>query len=207
MSEEVSILIIEDEAIVAHDIGRRVRKLGYDVAALKHSYQDAMNYLSIHSPDLVLCDIMLGAEQDGIDIAKYIATEKRIPFIFLTALSDRVTLDRAKTTLPYGYIVKPFTDRDLLTAIEMALYKHSVELEKLQLSPEKLSSLTSEKLSDREFSILLDITRGLTNAKIAEAKFISINTVKFHIGNILEKMNVKNRAEALHKIIEYLTAS
>ncbi|MEZ4898053.1 MAG: response regulator transcription factor [Saprospiraceae bacterium] len=203
---DVSILIIEDEGIVAEDIARRLRKLGYEVAGIKNSSEQALNYLSIHSPDLILCDIMIDGAMDGIQVAELIFQTKQIPLIFVTALADRVTLERAKKVLPYGYIVKPIDNHDLLTAIELALYKHSVELEKLAISQEKINTITNVAVTEREFEMLTDIMKGLTNAQISETRYISISTVKFHIGKLLEKMEVTNRAEALHKIISLITA-
>ena len=203
---DVSILIIEDEGIVAEDIARRLRKLGYEVAGIKNSSEQALNYLSIHSPDLILCDIMIDGAMDGIQVAELIFQTKQIPLIFVTALADRITLERAKKVLPYGYIVKPIDNHDLLTAIELALYKHSVELEKLAISPEKINTITNVAVTEREFEMLTDIMKGLTNAQISETRYISISTVKFHIGKLLEKMEVTNRAEALHKIISLITA-
>ena len=205
MSDNISILIIEDEGVVAHDIARRVKRLGYDVAGLKHSSDTAINYLSIHTPDLILCDINIDGPQDGIDVAQYVYEHRRTPIIFITALSDRATLQRAKKTLPYGYIVKPFDNHDLLTAIELALYKHSVELEKLAITLEKINAITSNELVEREFEILTDIIQGLTNQQISEKRHISVATVKYHISHLLEKMEAKNRADALHKIIRLLT--
>lgn len=201
----ISILIIEDEGVVAHDIARRVKKLGYDVAGIKNSSDQALNYLSIHTPDLILCDIMIDGDKDGIGVAEDVHKTKRIPLIFLTALSDRNTLERAKKVLPYGYIVKPFDNHDLLTAIELALYKHSVELDNLAITHEKINLITTEEITDREFEMLEDIIKGLTNQQISEARFISVSTVKYHIGKLLEKMQVSNRADALHKIIQLLT--
>jgi len=201
----ISILIIEDEGVVAHDIARRVRKLGYDVAEIKSSSEQALNYLAIHTPDLILCDIMIDGPFDGIEVAEKVFHSKKIPLIFLTALSDRSTLERAKKVLPYGYIVKPFDNHDLLTAIELALYKHSIELEKLAISAEKINRITSEEVTEREFEMLEDIVRGLTNQQISDTRFISVSTVKYHIGKLLDKMQVTNRADALHKIIQLLT--
>ena len=203
---DVSILIIEDEGIVAEDIARRLRKLGYEVAGIKNSSEQALNYLSIHSPDLILCDIMIDGAMDGIQVAELIFQTKQIPLIFVTALADRITLERAKKVLPYGYIVKPIDNHDLITAIELALYKHSVELEKLAISQEKINTITNVAVTEREFEMLTDIMKGLTNAQISETRYISISTVKFHIGKLLEKMEVTNRAEALHKIISLITA-
>ncbi len=201
----VSIMIIEDEGVVAHDIARRLRKLGYDIAGIKTSSDQALDYLSIHTPDLILCDIIIDGPQDGITVAAEVYNKKNIPLIFLTALSDRATLERAKKVLPYGYIVKPFDNHDLLSAIELALYKHSMELEKLAITPEKINRISIDPLTDREFEVLMDITKGLTNAQISEVRHISISTVKYHIGKLLEKLEVKNRATALHRIIEMLT--
>ena len=203
---DASILITEDEGIVAEDIARRLRKLGYEVAGIKNSSEQALNYLSIHSPDLILCDIMIDGAMDGIQVAELIFQTKQIPLIFVTALADRITLERAKKVLPYGYIVKPIDNHDLLTAIELALYKHSVELEKLAISQEKINTITNVAVTEREFEMLTDIMKGLTNAQISETRYISISTVKFHIGKLLEKMEVTNRAEALHKIISLITA-
>jgi len=201
----INILIIEDEGVVAHDIGRRIKKLGYDVADIKHSSDTAINWLEIHTPDIILCDINIDGPKDGVDVAEYVYNHKRTPLIFVTALSDRATLERAKKTLPYGYIVKPFDNHDLLTAIELALYKHSVELEKLAITPEKIERITSEPLSEREMEMLEDIIKGLTNIQISESRHVSVATVKYHMGKLLEKMEAKNRADALHKIIRLLT--
>jgi DNA-binding NarL/FixJ family response regulator len=201
----ISILIIEDEVVIAQDIAGKVSRLGYDVAGIKHSSEKAIDYLSFHTPDLVLCDIRIKGEKDGIDIAEMNQKEKRIPFIFLTSLSDRATLDRAKKTLPYGYIIKPFNDRDLLSAIEMALYRHSAELDKLAITKDKVNQIVHSDLTEKEFEILLDLTKGLNNIQIAEKNFVSINTTKYHIRNLLAKFEVSNRAEALHRIIDLLT--
>ncbi|NND06287.1 MAG: response regulator transcription factor [Saprospiraceae bacterium] len=204
-TSNISILIIEDEGVVAHDIARRLKKLGYDIAAIKNVGEQALSYLSIYSPDLILCDFMIDGSKDGIEVAEEVFKRKKIPLIFLTALSDRGTLERAKKALLDGYIVMPFDNHDLLTATELALYKHSVELEKLAISPAKINMMTTQEITTREFEMLQDICKRLTNAQIAEGKFISVSTVKYHIGKLLEKMEVSNRADALHKIIKMLT--
>jgi len=198
-------MIIEDEVIVAMDLEDRVKKLGYDVAAIRHNSEKALAYLEIHAPELILCDINIKGQKDGIEIAAYVQEHLNIPLIFVTALSDRGTLERAKKTLPYGYIVKPFSDGDLLSAIELALYKHSMEFEKLTLTIERISTITNAPITEREFEILQDIIEGLTNEQISKSRFISKSTVKYHISNLLEKMEVDNRAKALHKIIKLLT--
>ncbi len=201
----INIMIIEDEVLVALDLEDRIQGLGYDVAAVRHNSEKALAYLEIHTPDLILCDINIKGEKDGIDIAQHVKDTVRIPLIFVTALSDRGTLERAKKTLPYGYIVKPFSDGDLLSAIELALYKHSLEFESLKLTKERINQITHSPVTDREYDMLSDLIEGLTNDQISKSRHISTSTVKFHINHLLEKMEVKNRAGALHKIIKLLT--
>ncbi|MCB0687569.1 MAG: response regulator transcription factor [Saprospiraceae bacterium] len=201
----ISILIIEDEVIIAQDIADQIQSLGYDIAGIIHNSEKAIDYLSFNTPDLVLCDIRIKGDKDGIDIAAMNQNHQQVPFIFLTSLSDRSTLDRAKKTLPYGYIVKPFTERDLLSAIEIALYKHAVELEKLSITKEKVDQIASSPLTVKEYEILMDIARGLNNNQLTKTHFISINTVKYHVRHILQKMEVESRAKLLYKIFRVLS--
>jgi len=84
----ISIMIIEDEVIVALDLEERIQKLGYDVAAIRHNSEKALAYLEIHTPELILCDINIKGEKDGIDIAGHVNDHLKIPLIFVTALSD-----------------------------------------------------------------------------------------------------------------------
>ena len=202
---DINIMIIEDEAIVAMDLESRLKKMGYQVAGIYGNSDKAINYLKVHTPDLVLCDINIDGAHDGIDVANYIRSKKAIPIIFVTALSDRPTLERAKKALPYGYIVKPYEDVDLISAIEMAMYKYQIELDQLSITIEKLGPLLLDPLSNREFEILQDIIKGMDNDQISEARYISINTTKFHVSNIFRKMNVSNRAALLHKILTLFT--
>ncbi len=120
---KVKILVVEDESIVAKDIQNTLIKLGYDVPATASNAVSAMEKVASTSPDLVFLDIKLKGDIDGIQIAEKIRENFNIPVIFLTSYVDKPTLDRAKVTEPYGYIVKPFHESDLQSTIEMALYK------------------------------------------------------------------------------------
>jgi len=151
---DINIMIIEDEAIVAMDLENRLKKLGYTVAGIYGDSEKALNYLEVHTPGLILCDINIRGDKDGIEVAMYVRQNKRVPLIFVTALSDRKTLEQARKALPYGYIVKPYEDRDLLSAVEMARYKHHVELEQITLTRDKLEPLLLDPLSNREFELL-----------------------------------------------------
>ena len=123
------ILVVEDESIVAKDIQKTLEKLGYEVPATASSAASAYEKLEQIEPDLVFLDIKLKGEEDGIHIAGHIKEKYNIPVIFLTSYMDQETLDRAKVTEPYGYIVKPFSESDLKTTVEMALFKFSRDRE------------------------------------------------------------------------------
>lgn len=201
----ISIVIVEDEAIIAQDIAYKITTLGYDVEKIIHNGDKAIDYLSFHTPDLILCDIRIKGTKDGIEVAEAIRSKKNVPFVFLTSMSDRETLNRAKKTLPYGYIVKPFNDKDLFSVIEMAIYKFSQEIESLKITKDKINLLTHSAITDREYEILECMIQGLPNKDIPEKLFISINTLKYHIKNLFAKFEVSSRAEALQKILTLVT--
>jgi PAS domain S-box-containing protein len=123
------ILVIEDESIVAKDIQNTLIKLGYDVPVTASNAESAFMRLDEVNPDLVFLDVKLKGEIDGIQIAERIRDHYEIPVIFLTSFVDKETLDRAKVTEPYGYLVKPFNEPDLRSTVEMALYKFAKDQE------------------------------------------------------------------------------
>ncbi len=122
-----TILIVEDEAIVAADLANKLAKLGYTVAGIASQGEQAIEMVRRLTPQLVLMDIQLEGGLDGIQTAELIRRAQDIPVIYLTAHSDPATLERAKLTGPFGYILKPFENRDLATQIELAVYKHQAE--------------------------------------------------------------------------------
>ncbi len=121
------ILIVEDEGIVAADLESMLRKLGYIVVGTAASGEEAIEKAEETAPDLVLMDIRLKGEMDGIDAAEQITARHNIPVTYLTAYADEKTVERAKTTMPFGYIQKPFQMNDIRAATEIALYKHKME--------------------------------------------------------------------------------
>ena len=121
------ILVVEDERIVAMDLKLRLQALGYDVVGLVSTGSDAVRMAGELRPDLVMMDIRLQGEMDGIESADRIRKDHFIPVVYLTAHSDEETLKRAQVTEPYGYLLKPFQERELRTVIEMGLYKHRAE--------------------------------------------------------------------------------
>lgn len=126
---KTNVLVVEDESIVSKDIQHSLKKLGYNVVGSSATGEKAIELARQENPDIILMDIMLKGEMNGIETADIIRQEMRIPIIFLTAYADESTLTKAKITEPYGYIIKPFKEIDLHTSIEMAIYKHSKEQE------------------------------------------------------------------------------
>ncbi|MCX6139014.1 MAG: PAS domain S-box protein [Ignavibacteriales bacterium] len=121
------ILVVEDERIVARDLCRRLETQGYVVVGNESEGRAALATAEREHPDLVLMDIGLDGEMDGVETADRVRKMLGIPVVFLTAYSDRSTLARAKITHPFGYVLKPFEEREVVTAIEMALHSHGLE--------------------------------------------------------------------------------
>jgi PAS domain S-box-containing protein len=122
-----TILIVEDEKIIAKGIEKRLRGMGYLVAGSASTAEEAIQKATELRPDLVLMDIHLGNGMDGVEAADRMRRRLNLPVVYLTAHSDEATLQRAKLTEPFGYVLKPYEDRDLQTAIEIGLYKHKME--------------------------------------------------------------------------------
>lgn len=122
-----NILVVEDESIIALDIKNSLRKSGYAVAGMATSATEALEKTAQVQPDLVLMDIQLRGSMDGVETAEQIRDRYQIPVVYLTAHADEHTLQRAKITQPFGYVLKPFEDRELTTTIEIALSRHQAE--------------------------------------------------------------------------------
>ena len=150
------VLIIEDDDVTALNLKMSLQKQGYEVIALADNSASSLSKIKVYNPDIVLIDIALQSNDDGIEIARFIREKMPRPFIFLTAHSESDMLDKAKQTEPYGYIVKPFDPINLHTTIQMALHRFQEEqkrnndtdeLKNTQAHLEKL--LYAKKLSDQ----------------------------------------------------------
>ncbi len=151
MSNSKRLLIVEDERIVAMDLRKRLEKMGHTVVGNVANGNDALRLATEHLPDMVLMDIRIEGDKDGIETAEIIRRNLHIPHIFLTAHSDQATIERAKHTDPDGYILKPFTDRDIALNIEIA-NQRSIFRNELRLSELKFKSLIQNS-SDVIFQI------------------------------------------------------
>ncbi len=125
----IRILVVEDEPIVAEDIAGRLTRMGYEVVGVVESGEAAIALAEATLPSLVLMDIVLEGELDGIEAAEWLRTNLDVPVVYLTANADESTLQRAKATIPFGYILKPFKERELQATIEIAISRHQAERE------------------------------------------------------------------------------
>jgi class 3 adenylate cyclase/CheY-like chemotaxis protein len=167
---QITILIAEDESIIALDIKRIVEKFGYRVSSVVNNFDGAVKALETEVPDLILMDIQINGTKNGIEAAGILYEKYSVPFIYLTALTDDETLDKAKRTEPFGYVVKPFDDNTIHSAIEMALYKHTVEaeLKKKSLELEKEKRINDQLLRNiLPESIINELkNRGVVSPKL-----------------------------------------
>ncbi|WP_368008976.1 hybrid sensor histidine kinase/response regulator [Laspinema palackyanum] len=156
MEKIITVLVVEDEIITAIDIQSSLENLGYHVPPIASTGQEALDQVAKFQPDIILMDIVLKGEIDGIETANRIRDRQPIPIIFLTAYSDDATLARAGISEPFGYLLKPFDDRELHTTIQMALKRYQAELkirqerdtaEQLQREAENLVELNSRYIA------------------------------------------------------------
>ena len=194
---QIRVLIVEDEVPIANDIAETLEGIDYEVSGIAYDSDKAMHELKYNCPDIVILDINLEGEKDGVDIANVIKSKYELPFIYLTSYGDKKTIERAKLTRPMGYIMKPFSPTELFSTLEIALYNYSQLHYPLNFDIDKLNSKLLSKLTAKEFEILCDIYDGKTNQQLESKHFISRNTVKTHIKHLYDKLNVQSRVDAI----------
>ncbi len=143
---KTQILIVEDEGLIAKDLQSMLRRLGYDVPVTVGTGDLAIQTAAANQPDLILMDIQLKGNMDGVMAAQTIKERQDVPIVFLTANSDEATLQRAKVTDPFGFLIKPFEERSIQAGIEVALYKHKTE--KKNREREQWLSTTLKSIAD-----------------------------------------------------------
>ncbi|MCT7948805.1 ATP-binding protein [Ancylothrix sp. C2] len=213
----VKILIVEDESIVAMDIADKLERLGYEVSGCVDSGELAIETVAQTQPDLVLMDIVLQGDLDGIQTADHIKNNFQIPVVYLTAYADKNTLQRAKLTEPYGYLLKPFKEAELNATIEMALSRINAEnkinqqlklSEQLRQKAEQLSEIRSRYLciTSHEFrtplsiiSLSAELLKEYNDKMSTDKKNEHLNRIQRALKNInqlLEEVLTLGKAEA-----------
>jgi CheY-like chemotaxis protein len=172
------VIIVEDERVVARSIAKTLTLHGHEVAACVASGADAIAAAAALAADLVLMDIQLRGPIDGIEAAIRIREASETPVVFLTAFSDPENLERSKAAVPHGYLIKPYSDRELLTTIEVAVHKHRVDRDLREherwLRTALLSELDALKLRDRREGAAVEASAGTTTAPPARRRHVLV---------------------------------
>ncbi|MCK4263797.1 MAG: response regulator, partial [Candidatus Aminicenantes bacterium] len=209
------ILLVEDESIVARDIRNMLLGLGYKVSGVASTAREAVQKAEEMKPDIVLMDVMLKGGPTGVDAADKIYTHCNIPVVYLTAYADENTLQKAKKTEPFGYILKPFEEKELQTTIEVALYKFKMEM-KLKNRERWLSTIlksigdaviaTDQKGAVTFLNPLAEVLTGWKQEEALEKPLSSIFNImngktrkplKISVEKILQGNSLKNPNEAI----------
>ena len=199
--KQIKILIVEDEALISEDIKDICELSGYTVPTICYNGHQAITTITSTHFDLGILDINLESELTGFDIAEFIRLQNiQLPYIFLTSYSDSATLNTAKNCNPLAYITKPFRKEQLISTLEISLSKVlNIQKEKTEISLDISEPI--RLLSDREYEIAKMICDGKSNEEIATRLCISVNTIKYHIKNMYEKLGIKNRIQLLKIIV------
>jgi len=143
--EKSRVAVVEDEGIVALQIKSKLEQKGYEVVGIFASGEELLETVASLKPDLIMMDMTLQGELDGIDTSRRLSEQYDIPVVYLTAHSEENTIERAGATLPYGYLLKPFDAQELHITIQMALFKHKSDKEKKELTEKLRQALARVK--------------------------------------------------------------
>lgn len=196
------VIIIEDEFFAANHLRKLINSIGFDVVNIYYSGEEFLKETDWEF-DIAIVDIFLADTLTGLDVAKYL-NEKVKPFIFLTANQDTDTVKKAAFLSPSAYISKPFKPNDVSAALEilfMRIRQKEVSTYDVFFKENRLSS---ESLTISEVKVLQSMVKNATNIEIADKLFVSQNTVKFHIRNILRKFSSNSKIEVLEKVRIFL---
>lgn len=196
---KLSILIVEDDPIISYDLKMLLEKHDYKIAAIAHNATKAIDLIGKFDIDLAILDIHLGSGGTGIDVAKVIHSQSKIPYIFLTSFSDETTLSEAQEHGPYGYLVKPFHEETLLSTIKIA----RANFERLHKKKDTTTfSQPPTPLTEQEVKIVNHLLKGESYQQVADSLFVSVNTVRYHIKNIYTKYDVNGRGELISLLLQ-----
>ncbi|WP_215224415.1 response regulator transcription factor [Echinicola shivajiensis] len=191
MSSAKKVLIIEDEILIAKDLAYLLEDIGYENTGIANSGERALELFKKNKVDLLLCDININGSMDGIETVKSIQKYKKVPVIYISAFSDPITVNRAIETSPSSFLTKPYNERSVQIAIDLAIANFNNTNKNLE------ENEVFQQLTQREREIILLIAEGKTSADIAEQLFISPTTAAKHRNNILAKTGCNNTSEVI----------
>jgi len=194
------VLIVEDEPTIAQEIAFNLEDHGYDVIGIANSAEKALSYIETEMPDVAMLDISINGMKNGIELAEIIRERYTFPFVFLTSFADSDTISKAAHTRPEGYLVKPFKDADLAPAIALALVKGQQRDTSKLPDRDFINKSLPTPITETEYTVVKLIWQGKKNQEIADAAFVSINTIKTHINNIYSKFDVNSKPMVISQI-------
>ncbi|SFU55940.1 DNA-binding response regulator, NarL/FixJ family, contains REC and HTH domains [Pustulibacterium marinum] len=192
------VLIIEDEFIIAKDIKQVLKASDYDVT-IANNVVKAIRLFDEEDFDCIISDINLNDEIDGIELIHQLFNLKFVPVVFLTAYNDNQFLERAKETIPFAYLLKPFDEKQLLLTIDLAILNFN---KNKSVSNPTISKNQLETLTRREKEILISLSTGKTSKEIGSIYHISPLTVEKHKKNIKKKLNMSTVGELINFVFQ-----
>lgn len=202
----MKILLVEDEFILATDLSDTLESEGYEVVHVADNGQDALNFYQKNEIDLVLCDINIKGNWDGIETVERLIALKAVPIIYLTALSDKDTLERAKKTFPAAYIPKPYDITNLRMAIELAINNFAMKIQPLKvLRDDKMENLSKETILQVNDYMFIKQNYQFVKFPLSDILYLEADNTHTHIftehkkytirltmGNVLERLPMKD---------------
>jgi DNA-binding NarL/FixJ family response regulator len=192
----LKILLIEDEFIIAKDIKTQLSKNNFAQVDISKDFITALSLYSNNPYDLIISDINLNSDKDGIDIIIEFSKIKKVPVVYLTAYSDKVIIQRAEKTMPFAYILKPYNNNQLRTTINLAILNFKKKFLPIAENTENTEKLNL--LTNREKELLVVLSTGKISKEIAEFLNISTHTVEQHKKNIRRKLDLKTVGELIN---------
>jgi DNA-binding NarL/FixJ family response regulator len=199
--EFYNILIVEDEVIIAETLQEMLIQLGYSSIQRCKTQKEAERIIEEENLDLAILDINLHGGHEGIELGKR-CNQKDIPYFFLTSYSDRMTILEAKKAKPGNYVIKPFSPEEIMVAVELTLMHQTVKAPFVE-NMRSISNFLS--LSEREIQVMNCLYRKLSNSEMSAELDVSPNTVKFHLKNLYNKLEINSRSELENKLREIST--
>ena len=185
----LKILLIDDEFIISKDIKTQLGKNSFAQVTIAKDYNSAFYLFTSNTYDLIISDINLNTNKDGIEIITEFSKIKKVPVVYLTAYSDKDVIKRAEKTMPFAYILKPYNNNQLKVTINLAILNFKKDLKPIEENSENTEKL--DLLTNREKEILIVLSTGKITREIGVLLGISDNTVEQHKKNIKKKLDLK----------------